>query len=327
MRNSRLKIPLLPGFPIRVRSDLLYRWSTLRIRRRPVKMFAMILTLGAFCWFAQWVGIHYLEPRIRGQMIPVTGGYVQGLLLRSLGALFSSLNILSCSSIVIMGGTLRHLAGAGHMEALMLAPGRFRPSALYYGLAMRYMPLTLIVLLINFADARTSPFTSPPFEFANEPVPITPLPLLWAGLHQAAIIVFCPANLFMDLAIAYWLMIRFRPSYLVTAFAVLIVGFVSPLVLVSIYDTIDEEIFRRARMGAGPLAEWVRGPVVWPSGQLQANAGPFIYALRDMQSFFHYSITAAGSVALGLLALANLDSVWRKQQDSTHKDPVLIRSG
>lgn len=290
-------------------------------------MFSLIVALGAFCWFLQWVGIHHLEPRIRGWLMPVTGSAMQLGFLRSLGALFSSLNILSCSSIVIMGGTLRHLARDGHMDMLMLTPGRFRPSALYYGLAMRYMPLTLVVLLINFADPRSSPFLRPPFEFANEPVPLTHLPLVWAGLHQAAITFFCPANLFMDLAIAYWLMVRFRPSYLVTALAVMIVGFFSPMILVSLYESIDREIFERARMGSGLLAQWVRGPAVWPSGQTLQNAGPFYYTIRDMQAFFHYALTGAASVALGLFMLANLDTMWRKRQDSRVEDPVLIRTG
>lgn len=324
--NPTTKTPP-PGLPFRVGSDLLYRWSTLRIRRRPLKMFALIITLGAFCWFLQWAGINHVEPRIRRWMMPVTGGALQTSVLRSLGALFSSLNILSCSSIVIMGGTLRHLARDGHMDMLMLAPGRFRPSALYYGIAMRYMPLTLIVLLINFVDPRTTPFGRPPFEFGNEPVPLTHLPLIWAALHQAAITFFCPANLFMDLAIAYWLMVRFRPSYLVTAIAVMLVGFLSPVVLVGLYDSIDQEVFRRARLGSGLLAQWARGPAAWPNGQVLQNGGPFFYTIRDMQAFFHYGLTALASSTFGLFLLANLDSMWRKRQDSATEDPVLIRTG
>jgi len=80
-------------------------------------------------------------------------------------------------------------------------------------------------------------------------------------------------------------------------------------------------------MGSGLLAQWVRGPAVWPSGQTLQNGGPFFYTIRDMQAFFHYSLTAVGSVALGLFMLANLDSMWRKRQDSGTEDPVLIRTG
>jgi hypothetical protein len=326
MQTLRLTLARVPGFPFGVHSDLLYRWSTLRLRRRPLKMMVFIATLGVFCWFLQWAGHESLEPWIRGWVLTIQGGIIQGNFLRSLSALFSSLNILSCATIVIMAGTLRHLSRDGHMEMLTLAPNRYRPSALYYGLAMRYMPLTLIVVLIQYLDTRLTPFARPPFDFRYDPMPASYLPLLWAGLHQISIIVFCPANLFMDLAIAYWLMVRFRPSYMVTAVAVLLIGLVSPMLLVAIYDTIDEEVFRRVRLGLGPFAGWVSGRSVHESGMVVSHGGPYLYAVRDMQAFFHYSLTAAGSVAIGLLALANLDAMWSKRQDSATEDPILIRS-
>lgn len=325
MQALRLSLERIPGFPFGVHSDLLYRWSTLRLRRRPVKMVLLIAALGLFCWFLQWAGHESLEPRIRGWVLTIQGGFIQGNFLRSLGALFSSLNILSCAAIVIMAGSLRHLIRDGHMEMLTLAPYRFRPSALYYGLATRYMPLTVIVVLIQYLDPRLTPFSRPPFDFTYDPVPASYLPLMWAGLHQTAIVIFCPTNLFMDLAIAYWLMVRFRPSYTVTAIAVLLIGLVSPMVLVSIYDTIDQELFRRVRLGLGPFAGWVSGPSVPESRMVVTHGGPYLYAVRDMQAFFHYMLTAAASLGIGLLALANLDAMWKKRQDSPTEDPVLIR--
>lgn len=325
MQALRPTLARVPGFPFGVHADLLYRWSTLRLKRRPLKMVLLIASLGVFCWFLQWAGHESLEPRIRGWVLTIQGGFIQGNFLRSLGALFSSLNILSCAAIVIMAGTLRHLIRDGHMEMLTLAPERYRPSALYYGLAMRYMPLTVIVVLIQYLDPRLTPFARPPFDFRHDPVPASYLPLVWAALHQVSIVVFCPMNLFMDLAIAYWLMVRFRPSYLVTAVAVLLIGLLSPMVLVSIYDTIDQELFRRIRLGIGPFAAWVSGESVEEAGMTLTRGGPYLYAVRDMQAFFHYMLTAGGSLAIGLLALANLDAMWRKRQDSTTEDPVLIR--
>jgi hypothetical protein len=185
---------------------------------------------------------------------------------------------------------------------------------------MRYVPLAFVVLLILFLDPRTSPFRSPPFEFSPNAIPPSTLhPLVWAGLHQAAIGFFCPVNVFMDLALAFWLMVRFRPSHLTIAVSVVVIGLISPLVLVSAYDFIDAEVFRRLRMNDGWLALWLNGP---------DHPRPFYsYAIRDMQGFFHYGITGLASLFLGLLALANLDAMWRRIQDSPDLDPILIRPG
>lgn len=317
MSISRPLVPAIPGFPIRLHGDLLYQWATLRLRRRPLKMALWILALGLFCWAWQWAGHRWFDARLRMWLIPVTGGLLQGIVLRTSGALFSALNMLSCVSIVIMAATLRHLVRDGCMDELTLVPRRFRPSALFYGIALRYLPLAFVVVLILFVEPKSTPFNGPPFHFGNQEPPDSMLPLVWSAMHLLSIAFFCPANLFMDLALSYWLMVRFRPSHATTALAVVVIGLLSPMVLVSAYDLIDEQVHRQVMEGTRLMAYWQATPHDYPR--------PYSYALRDMQGFFHYGLTGVVSIALALLALANLDSMWARMQRSPDVDPVLIR--
>jgi hypothetical protein len=307
------------AMPIRLRRDVLYLWATFRLRYRPFKMLALILFLGLFCAVYQWAGIKYGEPRLLQIISAIRDVKLHRVLTFTSSAIFSSLNFLSCVGIVIMARSLRHLLKQGHIENLQLVPRRLRPSALFYAIATRYLPLAFVAILVIYLspEPRVNPFTRFPFIVPGaQPAPPEMAPLYWAALHQLSILLFCPANLFMDLAIAFWLFNRFRVSWPTTIGAVLIIGLVSPILLMYINNEIQEYVITGLNNNTGIFNTWSNS----------IGTGPYRYiSFSDISHVAHYTSTAFASVLLALLALGNLNFRWRRIEGSETKDPVLLK--
>lgn len=301
---------------MRLHGDLLYLWATFRMRHRPLKMLAMLVSLGALCWIWQWVGTEWAEPYFRRFYAGLGRGFGRQVAERTVRAIFSTLNFLSCVSILIMGRTLRSVLREGHLEMLLLTPRRLYPSALFYAVCARYLPLAFIAVLVIFIDPTGSPFLMKPFAFpVGDPLPVDGRPLVWAGGHLLAILYFCPANLFMDLSIAYWWVSRWKVSYPTIVVAMVLIGVVSPILLVSLYGVVDQMVYERVIQEGGLLADWARGS----SGMLASST------LGDMMATIRYGSIATVSILLGLFALWNLDRRWAKAINSPKVDPVMLR--
>lgn len=299
-----------------LRRDLLYLWATFRMRNRPLKMVGMLVSLGALCWMWQWAGTEWAEPYFRKYYAGLGPGFAQEVAKRTVRAIFSTLNFLSCVSIFIMGRTLRSILKEGHLEMLLLTPRHLYPSALFYAVCTRYLPLAFIAVLVIFIDPQGSPFLTKPFTFPlRDPLPVDGRPLVWAGGHLLSILYFCPANLFMDLAMAYWWMSRWKVSYPTIGVAVLLIGVVSPVLLVSLYGVVDQMVYARVIQEGGLLADWARGS----SGALASST------VRDMTASIRYTSIATVSIFLGLVALWNLDRRWNKAINSPQVDPIMLR--
>jgi hypothetical protein len=282
-------------------------------------MLLMIAALGALCAAVNWAGLKWGEPRLLAVLAPIKIPTLHEVLRRTAGAIFSSLNVLSCASIFIMARTLRHLLKQGHIEMLQLVPGRFRPSALFYAISLRYLPLAFVALLVIYVspDPRVNPFRQPPFLATGvQPLPGDMWPVYWAFFRQAGIFLFCPTNLFMDLATAFWLFNRLRVSYLTTLLAVILIGLVSPVILMYIDEVIVRAVAGRIAEGRGVFAHVAARLHDWP------------YKFGDVESIaqgVHYSVTALLSAAVAWLALANLDHRWDRTLASETRDPILLK--
>lgn len=307
------------ALPIFLRRDMLYLWATFRLRYRPWKMLALIAILGVVCGLWQWAGVKYGSPRIQPLINPIQIVKVQMVLRQTAQAIFSSLNILSCIGIVIMARSLRHLLKQGHIEMLQLVPGRLRPSALYYAIATRYLPLAFVAILVIYIsrDVSVNPFLRFPFIATGpQPPPGDMSAIFWAGMHQLSIWLFCPTNLFMDLAIAFWLFNRFRVSWPTTMIAVVAIGLISPIFLMHILTEVSEYVREHINMRIGIFARIADS--IPPS--------PIRYeTIRDIEHAAHYLLTSIISVVLGLLALGNLNDRWYRTEHSEKKDPVLLK--
>ena len=256
-------------------------------------------------------------------------------------AVFSSLNILSSISIFILAKTLRSLTRQNQLEALLMTPAPVRPSALFYALSTRYLPLALVAVMVIYLDPRDSPFKAYPFYIppvgamtapgpapgpAPAPPPGAPVvlpdlpaslgPLGWAAAREFSVIFFCMANLFMDLAIAYWLFSRRRPSYPVVLAAVVVIGFVTPVGLMWLHQLIHRWVGDQLLSGLGPVY-WI---------VMKFDVLPDIETERLIGDSAHYLLTGVGSLALAFVLLWDLEARWRRILRSPKRDPVLIRS-
>lgn len=315
------------ALPIGLRRDILYLWATFRLRHRPVKMIAWIVTLGVVCAAINWAGLRWAMPRVQSLVGQINQSslfqnewlrLVPNLLSRTTSAMFSSLNVLSFISILIMARTLRHLIRQQHLEMLQLVPGSFRPSALYYAVASRYFPLAFVAVLIIYLypSPAINPLHHAPF------VPMRPevtslWPLYWASIRELSVLTFCPTNLFLDLAIAFWFFIRFRLTWTTVFAAAFFVSFVTPFFLMGIHEWIVDAVTTEIRVPGGvfqSISETI------PRGQMYSKT------VYNFAASVHYFATSILSVGLALLILGHLDSRWRRIVQSDTRDPVLIRA-
>lgn len=310
----------LGSLPFGLRKDLIYLWATFRLRHRPAKMLVMIAALGVVAAAWDWGGHAWISPRIAPILNPIRHDLTRRVLERTSWAIFSSLNILSCVSIFIMSRTLRRLIKQGHLESLLLTPRRLRPSALFYAIATRYLPLGFVAIVVIYVDdnAGRNPFQSPPFLATGpQPMPGDMWPIYWAGFRELSVLFFCPANLFMDLSISFFVFTRWRVSGLSTVAAVVVIGLVTPVILMYINDVVILYIRDAVRAREGvfeSIAETLR-----PGSPIYYNS------VHNIGYGVHYFATGALSVLIGLACLGNLDSRWFKTLQSPKKDPVLIR--
>lgn len=333
------------SLPVRLRHDVAYLWATFRLRQRPLKMLLLLCILGGLCWVWQWAGYKWGQKWLDGYVGMLNPGAVQSVLRKTASALFSSLNFLSCVTIVIIARSLRRLAREGHLEALMMTPRLFRPSALFYALTTRYIPLAFVAILVIYVDPVQSPFNRFPFVAAQIPppppaptVPATtpagreamrryglalrrhdqqsarydeiyadPGVILWPACYELSIYLFCTTNLFLDLSISFWIFSRRRISLPTTVVAVVVVGLLSPILLM----TINERVFTAA--AESPSMQWLRDSVSRPFLSLAAAS-------------IHYTICSLVSVAAGWLLLFDLDRRWLRDLRDMRRDPVLLRT-
>src|SRR5258708_7890379 len=90
------------AMPVGLRRDVLYMWASFRLRRRPIKVFLWVLAVGLLCWAGQFVGIKYGHPFLIQLIRQMPATEFRRVLEGVAGAIFSSLNLLSCISIVIV---------------------------------------------------------------------------------------------------------------------------------------------------------------------------------------------------------------------------------
>lgn len=307
--------------PFGLRSDLLYLWATFRLRYRPIKMLFIITALGLACAAWEYLGRQYITPRLLVILNPIKVQRLHTVLASTAQAMFSSLNILSCISVFIIARTLRHLLKQGHLEMLQLVPARIRPSALFYAVSTRYVPLAFAAILVIYLDKdpRANPFKRPPFLPlpSPQPAPGDMWPVYWAGVLEVTVYLFCVTNLYMDMVIGFWFFNRFRVSYPTIMVAVIVIGILEPIVLMYINDIvidhIEREITLEQRGIFGDIARTIK-----PSQMSYIT-------VQDVAISFHYFITSVLSGALGLLLLGNLDDRWDRMQLSEKKDPILLK--
>lgn len=306
----------LGAAPIGLRGDILYQWATFRLRHRKIKMLSLVVLLGVVCYAWQWAGWEWIQPRLAGLLSAIRIKMVQDPLRRTLNAMFSSLNCLSCVSILIMARTLRHLTSQGHLEMIMLVPSKIRPSALYYAIAGRYMPLALVAVLVMYLDPRLSPYNLPPFTFPVPPrAPVEEWAIYWSGIKELSVIFFCPANVFMDLALAYWIFCRWRLNYPTIFAAIILIGLVTPMPLTQFYEIVDRYVDNHL-WDSGGIFESIRASFRYP---LES------YTMRSIAWSAHYFLGGLICIAIGFMALASLDFRWNRIQRSPTIDPVLIK--
>lgn len=334
----------LHALPVRLDRDVLYLWATFRLRYRPVKMALLLATLGALCWLWQWAGGEWGAPWLSRRVAMLQPGRVQTVLGRTATAVFSSLNFLSCVTIAILARSIRSLIKEGHIESILMTPRRIRPSALYYALATRYLPLAFVAVLVIYLDPAQTPFARMPFvapAFGAPPaVPVVepdhplhqrlwsdyrrhrdafdrmdaqydrqladPWTVRWPLVHELSILLFCPANLFMDLAISFWIFMRMRLTMPTTVAAIVVVGVVSPVLLMSIHEWI------LTQFAGAPVFQGLRSAQSVQHHRLIANS-------------MHYFSTSILSVVAGWALLADLDARWLRRVRSATLDPVFIR--
>gem|GEM_PF-4312481 len=305
----------LGALPFGLRRDILYLWATFRLRNRPLKMCFFIVLLGGVIFAWQWIGRQWLEPRLLQAIAPIRYAQVKDILIRTAGAIFSATNILSCIAIFIMAWTLRRLLKEGHIENLLLAPRIVRPSSLYYALASRYLPLSLVALLIIYLDRDRSPFSLPPFNLPPEDASPDLWNVYWAGFSQASIAFFAVTNLFMDMSLAYWIFVRWRVTYPTAAAAMIFVGLVTPIGLMWLYRAVDQRVTEGLRLSTGVYAR-INEAFALP---------PPYYTLHRIAETFHYTAAGLVSVLIGLLVLWNLDARWFRMVRNVRVDPVLLK--
>lgn len=391
------------ALPIGLNHDILYLWATFRLRRRPIKILSLLMTLGFLCFAWEWAGHLWVRPRLIQVLSPIRSFNIQRLInavplpllsflkvvllisiviaalwiafrlrsraIRLIGwfvlilalytgwrwagyewflrmstvdlktvflwtsqAIFSSLNILSCLSIFVMAQTLRRLLKEGHMETLLLVPARVRPSALFYATTTRYMPLAFIAILVLYLDPYLSPYFSRwfsistpslspferfPFSLApTQPAPIDLGVVYWAEIRELSVFFFCPMNLFMDLALAYWLFSRWRVTYPATVAAILVIGLVTPILLMWVHELIRVYVDDQIWASSGLLSRIVRDSLA---------RAPVPNTVQTIADSLHYFITGLASAAIGFAALMDLDARWARILRSPTKDPVLIK--
>jgi len=215
-----------------------------------------------------------------------------------------------------MAHSVRTLANKSQLDLLQLIPAKLRPSSLFYALCFRYLPLAWVAVLIIYLDPVWSPFEHPPFKGGGNSADVGGGTIVWAGVHQLALILFCPANLFMDLAVSYWLLFRIRANVSVAMLGLVLMGLVSPIGLVWFYDGIDSwvaDALWRSDLGLWPR---IRGSVGFSNP----------WALNHIQSTFHYGLGALGCALVGFVALADLNFRWVRRQKSTKRDPEFVRT-
>lgn len=337
-RRGASRHPLLPelaqklrsyagALPIGLRGDILYLWATFRLRHRPLKMIGWIITLGAVCAAINWAGLRWARPQVMtlvgqiNQSSLFKSGWLShlpGLLSVTTTAMFSSLNVLSFISIIIMARTLRHLIRQQHLEMLQLVPGSFRPSALYYAVASRYIPLAFVAVLIIYLypSPVINPMLHAPF-VPMRPEVISLWPLYWASIRELSVLTFCPTNLFLDLAIAFWFFNQFRLTWTTVFAAAFFVSFVTPFFLMGIHEWIVDAVTTEIRVPGGALqavAETI------PRDQMYSKT------VYNFAASVHYFATSILSVGLALLILGHLDSRWRRIVQSGTRDPILIKA-
>lgn len=300
--------------------DLLNRWGTYRLRRHPFQVLPRIAGLGGVVCLIYYVGGNWLTPplvRMAATLTPFP--MANEILERTAGALFSSLNIISCLSVAAIWGDLRRMAREEHLESLQVVPGRLSAPAVYYGVAVRYLPLALIAVLIFFLDQRASPFRRFPFgdewlsvARSNPVYPDDPYSIsveermlldrwtvYWPLISAALMLVFCVVNFWLDTIIGFAVFCRFKLSLGSLAAAVLIVGAVTPIFF----------------MGAIMVIQRRFAPV------LNTTPQSLKYILDTY--YFLFGSAASAIVGFGLLVLTALR--WRRLQSSGKEDPVLLR--
>ena len=310
-------LSLFRSLPVRLGRDSLYLWSTFRLRRRPFKMMVLIAFLGAFCWAWQWMGIEWATPRIDDGLDPLEDGFIKSVLTNTSRAVLSSLNLLSCIAILIMARSLRMLLKEGHLEALTLTPTPYRPSALFYAISTRYLPLALVAILVIYTHPTESPFDMQPFVLGptDNPDILDSWVLYWAGIREESTLLFCVTNLFMDMALAYWLFSRWRITTASTIAAVVVIGLVTPILNMAAFEWVYEYVLEKILLSEGIFDFFVR----------QFSMPIPHYTEFDMAWTSHYLPMSVISLLIGLMLLTDLEFRWYRILHSAVRDPVMIK--
>lgn len=317
--------------PTGLRADVLYLWSTFRLRERPLKMLLLIVVMGAACWGWEWAGRQWALPPMLKALNQMPGGQVKMLLGRSAGAFFSSLNLLSMLSIMVMARSMRRLLREGHIEALQLTPRVFRPSALFYALASRYVALSLMGLLVVYLDPQSTPFKNQ-LPFMNSPAPggspfdaqlADPWLLRWAAINQICIALYCATNVLMDMSISFWILARWRPSLINTALAVVLIGVISPVGILWFFGKIETFLASSAILDAARRWAVARFPHDPWAASLVPVSGSVNFGYFAGST--HYFLASIISLVIAAAVLWSLDRRWERIRVSKTADPIFIR--
>jgi len=301
VRTFLLAIPF--AMPVGLRRDVLYMWASFRLRRRPIKTFLWVIAIGLLCWTGQYFGLKYGHGFLISLIRQMPATDFKQVLGGVASAIFSSLNILSCISIVVIFTTLKHLLVEGHFEMIVLTPNRIRPSALFYAVGTRYFPLTLMALLLIYLHPLRTPFQQFPFKASpnpNDEIELMQKPwvLYWPAIRELSLLLFCAFNVFMDLTFAFWMFVRFRVTYLTLAITEIIVGVLEPVGII----WCDLMIDRHSRF-FNYMNPYTRGSITGTR---------------------HYLGNAIASFFIAWFLLADLDARWKRRVLSG-KDPVLMK--
>ncbi len=292
-----------PYFPINVlpfglQGDILYLWASFRLRSRPLQVVVWVALLGLATYAISHYGQIYIVPSLINGASSIPWREARQVLLLAAGALFSSLNILATLSLVWIWRGLRRLDSEGHLESLQMVPVRLRPSPLFYAMATRYLPLSFMAILVEYLSPTRSPFRDYPF--VDYPNPIPAEAIYWAAAQQVSILAYCTVNLMADLALGFWLFCRVSLSYSTLIFALVCVGVIEPVVVMTLQRWLD-----------------VRFTIPY-------SVYGEMYGLVATSRF--YFSGAAISLVVWLILLGELERHWGRLLRSPRFDPILLRA-
>jgi len=261
-----------------------------------------LVVIGGFCWAGERAGRKYAYPFTLDLVRKMSASDFKQVLGGTAGAIFSSLNLLSCISILMMLLTLYRIRGQWDLNEGSNTKKGIPPSRLFIAIAKPYLVLAAVCLLFIYLDAKRSPFSYFPFKpslnpYDDKEMTERPWVLYWAILKEFSIALFCAFNVLMDLAIAFWIFLRVRRAYVAIPLALFIIGLLEPVVIV--WD--DFLIDRYA-----PLFDYLNP-----------------YTRMNIVDTGHYLGNVLASCLIAWLLLRNLNSRWRRLARVDHKPDTL----